>query len=99
MTNSTSKNVTEGSLRKSIVEGRRLARREFARVLRMVHRDQQHENENCGAHGPASVVHEFPYGSREGKAIGGMRGYEVLRRRLFIVDDDERGVVIVRAWS
>lgn len=89
------KDTTESQVRDAITSGRKLARSEFARVLLMVHRAQQEEDGSCGAYGPGTVMHGFEYGSREAKAIGGMRGHEALERNLTVVDDEDAGVVWV----
>ena len=78
-------NETEGSIRTALTAGRKLARREFARVLRMVHRAQQPLN--------------FDYGSREAKAIGGMYGYTVLVKRLHVIDGVTALTVSVSVWN
>lgn len=78
-----------------ILDSREMIRSEFARVLLMVHRAQQAENSSCGAYGPATVFHEFAFGSREEKAISGMRGHPELERNLSFFFDVESGIVRV----
>lgn len=42
---------------------------------------------------------KFHGSNREGQAIGGMRGYEVLAKRMRVVDHNDRGAVEVGVWG